>query len=59
MPLAWRREYVGIFRLKTRRKKLQIYFIDNEHYFNRGGVYGFCRTTVNAMPISARPSSQQ
>ena len=41
VPLAWRREYVGIFRLKTRRKKLQIYFIDNEHYFNRGGVYGF------------------
>ena len=41
MPLAWRREYVGIFHLKTRRKKLQIYFIDNEHYFNRGGVYGF------------------
>ena len=27
VPLAWRREYVGIFRLKTRRKKLQIYFI--------------------------------
>ncbi len=41
VPLAWRREYVGIFRLKTRRKKLQIYFIDNEHYFNRGGIYGF------------------
>ena len=41
VPLAWRREYVGIFHLKTRRKKLQIYFIDNEHYFNRGGVYGF------------------
>ena len=38
VPLAWRREYVGIFRLKTRRKKLQIYFIDNEHYFNRGGI---------------------
>ena len=30
VPLAWRREYVGIFRLKTRRKKLQIHFIDNE-----------------------------
>ena len=41
VSLAWRREYVGIFRLKTRRKKLQIYFIDNEHYFNRGGIYGF------------------
>ena len=32
---------MGIFRLKTRRKKLQVYFIDNEHYFNRGGIYGF------------------
>ena len=41
IPLAWRREYVGIFRLKSRKKKLQIYFIDNEHYFNRSGVYGF------------------
>ena len=27
--------------MKSRQKKLQIYFIDNEHYFNRGGVYGF------------------
>ena len=35
VPLAWRREYVGVFRLKTRKKKLKIYFIDNEHYFCR------------------------
>ena len=41
VSLAWRREYVGVFRLKSRRKKLQIYFIDNEHYFNRDGIYGF------------------
>ena len=41
VPLAWRREYVGIFRLRTKRRKLKIYFIDNERYFNRGGVYGF------------------
>ena len=41
VPLAWRREYVGLLRLKSRRKKLKVYFIDNEHYFNRGGVYGF------------------
>ena len=40
VPLAWRREYVGVFRLKTRKKKLKIYFIDNEHYFCRGRVYG-------------------
>ena len=33
VQLAWRREYVGIFRLKTRKKKLQVYFLDNEQYF--------------------------
>ena len=41
VQLAWRREYVGLFRLKTRRKKLQIYFIDNEQYFNRPSAYGY------------------
>ena len=40
VPLAWRREYVGVFRLKTRKKKLKIYFIDNVHYFCRSRVYG-------------------
>ncbi len=41
MDLAWRESYVGIFRLKSRRKKLQIYFIDNDYYFGaRSTVYG-------------------
>ena len=40
VPLAWRREYVGVFRLKSRKKKLKVYFVDNEHYFCRGRVYG-------------------
>lgn len=41
MELSWRESYVGIFRLKTRRKKLQIYFIDNDYYFGgRNTVYG-------------------
>ena len=40
VPLAWRREYVGIMRLKSRKKKLRFYFIDNEHYFCRDGIYG-------------------
>ena len=31
MELAWRESYVGILRLKSRRKKLQIYFIDNDY----------------------------
>ena len=30
VPLAWRREYVGVFRLKSRKKKLKIYFIDKQ-----------------------------
>ena len=28
MELAWRESYVGILRLKSRRKKLQVYFIE-------------------------------
>lgn len=41
MDLAWRESYVGIFRLKSRRKKLQIYFIDNDYYFGaRTTIYG-------------------
>lgn len=40
VSLAWRQEYVGVFRLKSRKKKLKIYFIDNEHYFCRGCIYG-------------------
>ena len=38
--LVWRQCYVGLYRLKTRRKKLQIYFIDNEQYFDRDKAYG-------------------
>lgn len=37
--LAWRKCHVGLFRLKS-RKKLQVYFVDNEQYFNRGSIYG-------------------
>lgn len=41
MDLAWRESYVGIYRLKTRKKKLQVYFIDNDYYFGaRTTVYG-------------------
>ena len=41
MELAWRESYVGILRLKTRRRKLQIYFIDNDYYFGaRSTIYG-------------------
>lgn len=41
IDLSWRESYVGIFRLKSRRKKLQVYFIDNDYYFGaRGTIYG-------------------
>ncbi len=39
--LGWRRQYVGVLKLNSRRKKLQVYFIDNEYYFGRDGIYGF------------------
>ncbi len=39
--LVWRQCHVGLFRLRSRKKKLQIYFIDNEQYFNRDMAYGY------------------
>ena len=38
--LSWRNAYVGLMRLKSRKRKLRIYFIDNEQYFNRDSIYG-------------------
>lgn len=40
VSVAWRREYVGIFKAVSRSKKRTCYFIDNEHYFYRDGIYG-------------------
>ena len=40
MPLSWRESYVGILRLKSPRRKLKIYFIDNNDYFWRDSIYG-------------------
>ena len=41
VSLTWRQQHVGLFRLKSRKKKLKVYFIDNEYYFCRDGLYGF------------------
>ena len=41
VPLSWRRVYCGLFRAASRRKKLTVYFIDNEDYFLRSGTYGY------------------
>ncbi|MBR5314824.1 MAG: glycogen synthase [Clostridia bacterium] len=38
--LAWRKQHVGVFKFQSARKKLKVYFIDNEYYFNRDTVYG-------------------
>ncbi len=38
--LAWRKCHVGLFKLKSRKRKLQVYFVDNEQYFNRDRIYG-------------------
>lgn len=41
IDLSWRESYVGIFQLKSRRKKFRVYFIDNDYYFGaRGTIYG-------------------
>ena len=33
LDLGWRRQYVGVLRLKGRNDGVQVYFIDNEYYF--------------------------
>lgn len=38
--VARHKEYVGILKLASRNEKLNYYFIDNEHYFYRDGIYG-------------------
>ena len=41
VSLTWRRQYVGLFRLKNPKGGPQVYFIDNEYYYCRDGIYGF------------------
>ncbi len=40
VDLSWRKQHAGVFKYKSRRKKLSVYFIDNEYYFKRDSVYG-------------------
>ena len=40
VDIAWRKQYVGVFKYKSRKKKLKVYFIDNEYYFKRDSEYG-------------------
>ena len=39
VPVAWRREYAGLFRYEYRG--VIHYFIDNERYFKRSNLYGY------------------
>ena len=39
VPLAWRNQYCGVFSIKA--DGVTFYFIDNEYYFKRSGLYGF------------------
>lgn len=38
--LSWRQVYTGVFKAVSKSRKLTYYFIDNEYYFNRDGMYG-------------------
>lgn len=39
VPVSWRRQYCGIFWAQF--DGVTFYFIDNEYYFGRNGLYGF------------------
>lgn len=39
VDVSWRKQYCGIF--KAVKNDIVYYFIDNEYYFNRDGLYGF------------------
>lgn len=41
VQLSWRKVYVGLMKLKSKKRKLRIYFIDNEQYFGREHIYGY------------------
>lgn len=39
VPVAWRRQYCGVFEAK--HNGVIYYFIDNQYYFKRDGIYGY------------------
>lgn len=57
VPMVWRNQYCGIEELKY--EGMPFYFIDNEYYFKRQGIYGFydeaeryaffCRAALEAL----------
>ncbi len=41
VTLSWRQQYTELYRLTDADTGYQVYFIDNEYYFGRDGLYGF------------------
>ena len=39
VPVGWRNQYCGVFQYQ--HNEVIYYFIDNEYYFNRDGLYGY------------------
>ena len=39
VPVAWRKQYAGLF--KYTHEGVDFYFIDNEYYFKRSNLYGY------------------
>ncbi|MBP2634857.1 MAG: glgA 2 [Firmicutes bacterium] len=58
VPVGWRKQYSGLFELSY--QGITWYFLDNEYYFKRDGLYGhydeaerfayFCRAVLEALP---------
>ncbi|MCX7710101.1 MAG: glycogen synthase GlgA [Clostridia bacterium] len=58
VDLGWRHQYCGI--LKLEYEDVIFYFLDNEYYFNRDGLYGhydeaeqftfFCKSLIEMLP---------
>lgn len=58
VPLGWRNQYCDIEKIEY--QGVTVYFIDNEYYFKRPGLYGFedeaeryaffCRAVLEALP---------
>lgn len=58
VPVGWRNQYCGLFELSY--QGIIWYFLDNEYYFRRDGLYGhyddaerfafFCRAVLEALP---------
>ena len=56
VPVGWRSQYCGLFKAEV--DGVTYYFLDNEYYFKRRGLYGFyapLRPTAPPMTPVARP----